>query len=223
MNKEQCHNKVSDDIKPSTYKETESIIYETNVSDNRYDELGSEPIFKAESYIKYSNGNRNNQDNTVFQRKKENSDKVISNVRKSKLANKKPTNSEDSHNIKSKEYNNDSILIDKEKKSKKYSTKDQNNDNVKKVEAATQIKSDINENKNNLLFICDHDIYNYNHYKNNNKKHNEKYIESSIKNNENNTDAKAKIVNNPLTYQTNTNQINVDNDKLEQDVVGKKN
>ena len=137
--------------------------------------------------------------------------------------NREPTNNEDSHNTKSKEYNNNRILLDKGKSSKKRSTKNETNDNVENVEAATQIKSDINENKNNLLFICDQDIYNYNHYKNNNKKHKEKYIESSIKNNENNTDAKAKIVNNPLTYQTNTNQINVDNDKLEQDIVENKN
>ena len=42
-------------------------------------------------------------------------------------------------------------------------------------------------------------------------------------NNENNTDTKAKVVNNPLTYQTKTNQINVDNNKLEQDFVENKN
>ena len=38
-------------------------------------------------------------------------------------------------------------------------------------------------------------------------------------NNDNNTDTKLKVVNNPLTYHTKTNQINVDNDKLEQDLV----
>ena len=42
-------------------------------------------------------------------------------------------------------------------------------------------------------------------------------------NNENNTDTKAKVVKNPLTYQTKTNQINVDNDKLEKDFVENKN
>ena len=74
-----------------------------------------------------------------------------------------------------------------------------------------------------MLLTCDHDINNYHHYKNNNKKHKEKYIESSITNNENNTDVKTKKVNNSLTYQTNINQINVDNDKLEQNFVEKKN
>ena len=38
-------------------------------------------------------------------------------------------------------------------------------------------------------------------------------------NNENDTNTKTKVVNNPLTYQTKTNQINVDNDKLEQDLL----
>ena len=104
----------------------------------------------------------------------------------------------------------------------KHSTKDENNDNVKNIEVATQIKSDINANKNNLLITYDREINNYNQYQNNNKKPKKKYFESSIKNNKTNTDAKATIVNNPLTYQTNTNQIKVDKDKLEQDFVENK-
>ena len=89
---------------------------------NRYDEFGSEFNFKAESYIKSSKGEENNQDNPVFQRKKEeprkNADKVVFNVGGSKLVNKELTNNEDSNNIKSKEYNKDTILFDKDKSSK---------------------------------------------------------------------------------------------------------
>ena len=177
------------------------------------------------SYIKLRKDEETNQDNTVFQRRKKrrkNADKVVYNVRGSKLANKEPSKNEDCHNNKSKEYNTYIILFDKEKSSKKHSTTSKNNDNIETAEATTQIKSDINENKNKVLLTCDHDINNYHHYKNNNKKHKEKYIESSITNNENNTDVKTKKVNNSLTYQTNINQINVDNDKLEQNFVEKK-
>ena len=71
MNQEQCNNKVSNDIEPSSYKETKSITYETNANNNRYAEFGSESIFKVESYIQSSKVDENNQDNTIFQRKKE--------------------------------------------------------------------------------------------------------------------------------------------------------
>ena len=66
MNKEQSSNKVSNDIKPSEYKETESVTYETNVSNNKYDEFGSENIFKEESYIKSSTVDENNQYTNAF-------------------------------------------------------------------------------------------------------------------------------------------------------------
>ena len=71
MNKEQCNNKVSNDIKPRTYKEIESVTNETNVGNNRNDEAGLEFTFKAKSYIKPRKDEENNQDNTIFQRKKE--------------------------------------------------------------------------------------------------------------------------------------------------------
>ena len=65
---------------------------------------------------------KNNQDNTIFQRKKEelrkNVDKVGSNVRGSKLVNKEPTNHDDSHNNKSNRYYTYSIPFDKEKSSR---------------------------------------------------------------------------------------------------------
>ena len=51
VNNEQYNNKVSNDIKPSKYKETESVTYKTNVSNHKYNEFSSEPIFKEESYI----------------------------------------------------------------------------------------------------------------------------------------------------------------------------
>ena len=102
MNTEQCNSKVSNDIKPSAYKETESVIYEKNVGNNRNDEFGSDFIFKTESYIKPRKDEEKNQDNTIFQRKKEeprkNADKVVYNVRGFKLANNEPTNNGDSHN-----------------------------------------------------------------------------------------------------------------------------
>ena len=48
-NKEQSNDKVSNDIKPSAYIEIESVTYETNVSNNKYDEFGLESISKEES------------------------------------------------------------------------------------------------------------------------------------------------------------------------------
>ena len=51
VNNEQYNNKVSNDIKPSKYKETESVPYKTNLSNHKHNEFGSEPIFKEESYI----------------------------------------------------------------------------------------------------------------------------------------------------------------------------
>ena len=91
------------------------------------------------------------------------------------MTNKEPTNNDDSHNTKSINYNKYSVLFDKEKRSKKRSTKSE---------------SDINENKNKLLLTYDHETNNYQHYKNNIKKHKEKYFESSIIDNENNANAK---------------------------------
>ena len=138
------------------------------------------------------------------------------------MANKELTNNIHSHNIITNECK-DSIICEKEKSSKKHLIKDENSDKVEIVEVDTQIKIDINDNKNNLFLTRDHANNNYKHYKNNKKKHKEKYIESSIRNNENNTDAKANVVNNILTYQTNTKQINLDNDKIEQDFGENKN
>ena len=78
---------------------------------------------------------KNNQDNTIFQRKKEelrkNVDKVGSNVRGSKLVNKEPTNNEDSHNTKSKEYNNNRILL---------SFNEAINDRMEPISSRTNIK-----------------------------------------------------------------------------------
>ena len=120
MNKEQCKNKISNEIKPSAHKETESIIYKKNVSNNKYDEFGSEPSYKAKSYIESSKGDKNNQDNNVFQRKKDetrnNANKDVSNVRESKVANKELTNNIHSHNIKANKCN-DGIIFEKEKSS----------------------------------------------------------------------------------------------------------
>ena len=62
INKKKCNNKVSNEIQRSAYKETESITYESNVGNNNYDGFGSEPIFKAESYINASKCDENNQD-----------------------------------------------------------------------------------------------------------------------------------------------------------------
>ena len=64
-------------MKPSAYKETESVTYETNVSNNKCDEFGSKPSYKAENYIKSSKGDKNNQDNNVVQRKKDEPRKKI--------------------------------------------------------------------------------------------------------------------------------------------------
>ena len=55
MNKEQSNNKVSTDIKPSAYKKAESIK-KTNVNNDKYVNLGSEPISNEESYIKSIKG-----------------------------------------------------------------------------------------------------------------------------------------------------------------------
>ena len=82
--------------------------------------------------------------------------------------------------------------------------------------AGKQSKSVINENKNNLLLECDHEINHYKHYKHNHKKYKEKYTELSIKNRENFTNAKEKLVNNPLTYQTMSlkNNVTINHSKL---------
>ena len=56
------------------------------------------------------------------------------------------------------------------------------------------------------MIACNHEINKYNHYNDNNKQHKEKYIEKSIKKYEKNTNAKVKVVNNPLNFQTNTNK-----------------
>ena len=98
----------------------------------------------------------------------------------------------------------------------KYANEEKTNDKVEKVEASTQIKIDINETHNNLFLTRDHANNNYKHYTINKTKHKETYIESSTRNNENNTDAKANVVNNVLAYQTNTKQIRLDNAKLDQ-------
>ena len=154
MNKEHCNKKVSNDIKPSAYKEIESVTYEKNVGNNINDEFGSDFTFKSKSYIKSRKDKGNNQDNTVFQIEKEeqkNADKAVYNVRGSKLANKEPTNEKYSRNNKSNEYNTYSILFDKKKSSKKRSLKNENNDNTEAIESTIQMKSDINENKKNYF------------------------------------------------------------------------
>ena len=62
-----------------------SVTYETNGSNNKYNEFGSEPIFKKENYITSSKGGEYNKVNTVSQREKEepkqNAKKNIANVR----------------------------------------------------------------------------------------------------------------------------------------------
>ena len=108
------------------------------------------------------------------------------------------------------------MLFDKEKSNNEHLTNDENHNNEDTVGANTQTKSVINENKNNLLLEYDHEINHYKHYKHNNKKYKEKYTELSIKNHEDVTNAKEKLENDPLTYQTSTNHIKTDNEKLKQ-------
>ena len=52
MNKEQCNNKVSNNIKQSAYKETERVTYAKNIGYNSNDDFGSEFTFKAKDCIK---------------------------------------------------------------------------------------------------------------------------------------------------------------------------
>ena len=120
--------------------------------------------------------------------------KDIVSVRGSKLANNESTNNK---NSKSKESNKNSMLFDKAKSNNESLTNDENNNNAETVGGATQTKSIINENKNNLLLEYDHEINYYKHY---NKMYKGKYTELSIKNYEDTTNAKEKLVNNLLTY-----------------------
>ena len=54
-----------------------SVTYETNGSNNKYNEFGSEPIFKKENYITSSKGGEYNKVNTVSQReRKKNQNKI---------------------------------------------------------------------------------------------------------------------------------------------------
>ena len=57
------------------------------------------------------------------------------------------------------------MLFDKERSNNERLTNEENNNNEENMGAATQTKSVINENKDNLLFECDHEINNYKHYK----------------------------------------------------------
>ena len=49
-NNKQYNNKVSNDIKPSKYKETVSVTYKTNVSNNKENEFGSKPFQRGKLY-----------------------------------------------------------------------------------------------------------------------------------------------------------------------------
>ena len=66
---------------------------------------------------------------------------------------------------KSKEAHKNNMLFDKEKSNNVRLTNETNNNNAENVGAATQTKSVINENKDNLRLECDHEINNYKHYK----------------------------------------------------------
>ena len=65
------NSKVSNDIKPSTYKEAESIK-KINVSNDKHVNLGLEHIFNEESYITSSKGDENNQDKLYFKERRTN-------------------------------------------------------------------------------------------------------------------------------------------------------
>ena len=105
MNKEPSNNKNSNDIKSNTCKEAESVTDKAKVSNDKYNDLDSDPIFKEESSIKSIKGDEANQDKTLFQRKKQETRKNIENnvstIGGSELVNKEPINTEDSHDIKS--------------------------------------------------------------------------------------------------------------------------
>ena len=108
------------------------------------------------------------------------------------------------------ESHKNNMIFDKEKSNNECLTNEEKNNNVG---TATQTKSVINENKDNLFLECDHDINNYKHHKNNNKKYKVKYTELSIKKT---TNAKENLVNNPLTYQTISinNNVTINHSKL---------
>ena len=91
---------------------------------------------------------------------------------------------------KSTESHRNNMLFDKERSNNERLTNEDNNNDEENVGATTQTKSVINENKDNLLLECDHEINNYKHYKHNNKKYKEKYTALSIKKHENTTNAK---------------------------------
>ena len=117
---------------------------------------------------------------------------------------------------KSTESHKNNMLFDKERSNNERLTNEDNNNDEENVGATTQTKSVINENKDNLLLECDHEINNYKHYKHNNKKYKEKYTMLSIKKHENTTNAKEKLVNNTLTYQTISikNNVTINHSKL---------
>ena len=71
MNKDPRNNEDINDIKSRAYNEVKSVIDEVNVSNDKYDDLDSDPIFKDERYIKSKKGDEGNQNKTVFQRKTE--------------------------------------------------------------------------------------------------------------------------------------------------------
>jgi len=74
---------------------------------------------------------------------------------------------------KSTEFHKNNMLFDKERSNTERLTNVENNNNEENVGAATPTKSVINENKDNLLLECDHEINDYKNYKHNNKKYKE--------------------------------------------------
>ena len=60
------YNEDSHDIKSSVYKEAESVTNEATVSNDKYDDLGSDPISKEERFVKSRKNVEANQYKLVF-------------------------------------------------------------------------------------------------------------------------------------------------------------
>ena len=60
------YNEDSHDIKSSVYKEAESVTNEETVSNDKYDDLGSDPISKEERFVKSRKNVEANQYKLVF-------------------------------------------------------------------------------------------------------------------------------------------------------------
>ena len=67
----QCNTYIEDshDIISSVYKEAESVTDEATVSNDKYDDLGSDPISKEKRLVKSRKNVKANQYKPVFQRK----------------------------------------------------------------------------------------------------------------------------------------------------------